>query len=552
MLTHIHIENFTIINRLDLEFTNGFSVLTGETGAGKSIIVDAVMQALGARADLNLIREGQERCDLVLSFALQDAPLAEQWLREHELDNSDGDCLLRRSISRDGRSRSTINGSPCPQQLIRQLADLLISIHGQHQHQALLKPEMQLSQLDAYATHENMLLKVNEHYQAWHSVNQQLQKLKEQAKNSEAQFTLLDYQLTEIRQLDPPENEWQELFQTHKQLHHRQKMMSDLKASLELMSEAEISAQKLIQQAHYHVQEMLHIDPKLNDVQELLNSAQINLQEACGELEDYQQSLDLSPEELARTEQRISSYYDLARKHRVEPEQLYTVQTNLEKEIEDLNNSEQAIAKLEEQLNHHLLHYNKVATQLSSSRHQAAKKLSTAITASMQDLGMAGGGFKIELEAIGHKLSAFGYERAQFMVSTNPGQSYQALQKIVSGGELSRISLALQVLSAEKDQTPSLIFDEVDVGIGGKTAAIVGNLLRQLGENAQVLCVTHLPQVAARGHHHFKVSKQSDKKQTLSQITQLDYQQRTEEIARMMGGTEITQQSLAHAQEMLS
>ena len=552
MLTHIHIENFTIIQSLDLEFSDGFSVLTGETGAGKSIIVDAVMLALGARADVNFIREGQERCDLVLSFSLNDAPLAKAWLKEHELDNDEAECLLRRSLTRDGRSRSSINGTPCPQQLIRELADLLISIHGQHQHQALLKPEMQLNQLDAYAKHEKLLNEVAHHHQLWQEINQRLENLKNKAKNSEAQFSLLDYQLTELRELAPEAGEWDSLFQTHKQLHHRKKIIADLKISLELISEGEISAQELIQKASHHVQEIIHIDPKINNVVGLLNSALINLQEAQNELEDYRQALDLSPEELERTEQRISRYHELARKHRIEPEQLHTTQNHLEKEMAELQNAENSIAELEEQINQHLLHYHAVATELSRSRNKIAKKLSSAITTSMQDLGMEGGGFKIEFESVTHKLSAFGYERAQFMVSTNPGQSYQALQKIVSGGELSRISLALQVLSAEKDQTPSLIFDEVDVGIGGKTAAIVGKLLRQLGEHVQVLCVTHLPQVAASGHHHFKVSKQSDNKQTLSQIMQLNHEERTHEIARMLGGAEITAQSLAHAEEMLN
>lgn len=552
MLTHIHIENFTLIDSLNVDIHTGFSVVTGETGAGKSIVVDAVMLALGARADSHLIRQGQERCDISLCFSLEDAPLAETWLKEHDFNLEDQECILRRSLSRDGRSRSTLNGQPCPQQLIRELAELLISIHGQHQHQALLKPEMQLNQLDAYAKHERFLEKTAQLYQEWQGIHQRLEALKAHSKNSEAQLALLDYQLMELNQLSPELNEWDELFSLHKQLHHRKKIMEHLNDALSSLSEHEVSAHSLLQKASHELQEIVSIDPSLNDTAELLNSAHIHLQEACAELHDYQNKFDLSPKNLAEIEERISRYYELARKHRVEPEQLYTVQEKLTQEMNELNHLEASMAQLEQQRNALLNQYKDIATHLTQSRQTAAKKLSKAISASMQELGMEGGGFKVELETLSTEISPFGQERAHFMVSTNPGQPYQALQKIVSGGELSRISLALQVLSAEKDQTPTLIFDEVDVGIGGKTAAIVGNLLRQLGEGAQVLCVTHLPQVAARGHHHFKVSKSSDNKHTRSEIVVLSHQERTEELARMLGGAEITKQSLAHAEEMLS
>ncbi len=552
MLTRIHVKNFTIIHSLDLEIEEGFTVLTGETGAGKSIIVDAVMLALGARADSNLIRQGQDRCDISLCFSLEALPAARAWLEEHALNTEETECIIHRSLTRDGRSRSTLNGQPCPQQQIREFSELLISIHGQHQHQALLKPNMQLNQLDAYAKHEVHLEKSAGLYQHWKELSESLESLEEHSKNSEAQLSLLNYQLDELNQLSPQAGEWEELFQTHRQLHHRKKIMEHLNNALIMSSEGELSATHCLQQSLLHVQEITLIDPALNSAQELLKSAQINLQEAVDELNHYQHSLDLSPEHLAKIEQRISRYHELARKHRVEPEQLHSISEKLITQIDSLNRLESTLLEVQQQIEQVLKEYAALACALTHSRQKAAEKLTKAITASMQELGMEGGGFRVELEAISEKISPSGNERAHFKVSTNPGQSYEALQKIVSGGELSRISLALQMLSAEKDQTPTLIFDEVDVGIGGKTAAIVGELLQTLGQHKQVLCVTHLPQVAAKGHHHFKVSKLTEAQHTQSQISALNPKQRTEELARMLGGTHITQQSLAHAEEMLS
>ncbi len=550
MLTHIHIENFTIVDSLSLDFESGFTVLTGETGAGKSIIVDAVSLALGARADSSCIRQGHGRCDISLCFNLTHIPLAQAWLQDQALDSEEEECIIRRSISRDGKSRSSVNGKPCPQQSIRELAEILISIHSQHQHQALLKPEIQLQQLDAYANHAKHLNSIKTLYQEWQDVNQRLESLKARSRNSEAQLSLLNYQFEELNQLSPISGEWETLFKTHKQLHHRKNLLEHLEQALTHTSEGEVSTSRLLQESLNHVLEIVAIDPKLQSTQTLLETAQIHLQEAVSELEDYQSQLDLSPEHLAEIEERITQYYELSRKHRVSPEDLYDVSEKIMAEINELNNADVEILNLENEINALLNRYQQEAQKLTLSRQKSGKKLSLAITESMQELGMEGGSFKVAFETIQMPISAFGNEKLQFMVCTNPGQSHQPMQKIVSGGELSRISLALQVITAEKENTPTLIFDEVDVGIGGKTAAIVGQLLYELGKKAQVFCITHLPQVAAKGDHHYKVSKETSSQKTVSHIDRLTPEQRREEIARMLGGT-LTEQSLAHAAEIL-
>lgn len=551
MLTHISIQNFATVDSLNLDFSTGLNVLTGETGAGKSIWVDAVTLALGNRADNNVIRENQERCDITLCFNLNDTPSAKEWLQQHQLDSND-ECIIRRVINRSGPTRCTINGAPYPLQMVRELAQLLISIHGQHQHQALLKSEEQRQRLDNFAENNSLLQQIQTIYCQWQALNKELIDLQQKANNRDAELELLRYQHNELCQLNLQEDEWQQLSQQHQQLHNAKHLIGELNHAIELTVESEqVSASQLLQQAFQHLEAICAKEPQLGSAKELLNTAIIHLQEAGSELNQYRNTLNLSPEHLDNIEKRLALLHDLARKHHVEPENLIEVNKSLEQQIKELEQIDVEIEVIKKEQQLLLNKYQKLANQLTKNRQKAAQQLDKTITQNMQELGIKGGRFQVELIKQSEALSQFGNETVTFNVSTNPGQSLQPLKKIVSGGELSRISLALQVITAAKDDIATLIFDEVDVGIGGKTAAIVGKLLRQLGEQLQVLCITHLPQVAAQGHHHYQVTKSSNKQSTITYIKKLSQKEREEELTRMLGGTKITSQTRAHAKEML-
>ncbi len=552
MLTDITINNYTIVNSLHLNLEAGLSVLSGETGAGKSIIVDAVSLALGARGDTQAIRTGTERCDITLCFDLSDNPKAKQWLIDNNFSD-ENDCIISRSISRDGRSRSSINGRPCPQSIVRQLAPQLLVIHGQHQHQALLKRETQEKKLDEFAKNQSLLEGIQKIYQTWRAQHLELDTLKQQSQERDQQLSLLRYQYQELEELDLKESEWQELHAEHQQCHNAKELLVNLSQAIDLTVENErASAIHLLQQAIEQVNEIKVDDPQISSINKLLNSAAIHLQEAGDELHSYRNTLNLSPEHLAQVESRLTVIHDLARKHHVNPDALTDVKNSLQQKISDLENIDDRIAAIESELNTLLKEYQQLAKKLSTKRQKAAKELNQQITDSMQQLGMKGGCFTIKLDPIDQGISAHGNEKVTFYTRTNPGQDLQPMQKVVSGGELSRISLALQVLSSEKENIPSFIFDEVDVGIGGKTAEIVGALLRTLGETAQVFCITHLPQVASQGHHHFKVEKSSSKNSTHTTINLLSTQQRVDELARMISGSQISKETLKHAKQMLA
>lgn len=550
MLTHIHIQNFTLVEALSLDFSSGFSVLTGETGAGKSIWVDAVELALGERADVSVIRQGQERCDISLCFDIGNNSKAQHWLAEQQLE-SDNQCIIRRTLHSNAPSRCTINGVPCPLHLVREIADLLIATHGQHQHHALLKRDLQRDRLDNYAGHESWLATIRDIFRQWQDLNHELELLQAQAQNRDEELAILQYQLDEVSRLDLQKDEWQNLFSKHQQLHHAQDIMLHVNQALDLTQEHEPSASHLLNQALQHMTAVCNKDPLLNSVQEMLNTACIHVQEACDELSRYRDQLDLSPEHLTTVENRISAIHDLARKHRMQPEELYTLESVLNQKINVLKNIDEKIESLKDSQSQLLKSYQAIAKKLSASRVKAAEKINQLITQHMQTLGMEGGQFRVVLEKIPDEINLYGNEKISFEVITNPGHDFQPLNKIVSGGELSRISLALQLITAEKEAVPTLIFDEVDVGIGGKTATMVGKLLRQLGEKVQVLCITHLPQVAALGHHHYQAIKQVGKHSTATTINLLEEKKRIAELARMLGGSDITDQTLAHAKEML-
>lgn len=552
MLTHIHIENYTIAKTLSLDFENGLSVLTGETGAGKSIILGAINLALGARADTQCIRKGAERCDITLCFDIAHLPDMKIWLQEHALDDEDT-CLIRRVIERNGRSRSTLNGKPCPQSLMRQFAEGVLNIHSQHQHQTLLKPEFQQRSLDSIAHHQAMLQKISVLHQQWREIETKIRLLKEKTQTNHHELNLFRYQLEELEGLNLKENEWKTLNEEYQQLHNAKTFLTHLNQALDFTVENEkASASLLLQQAIEQLTQIKTENKQLTNIKTLLDTAAIHLEEAGSELNQYRSQIDISAEDLADKDARLAALHDIARKHQVNPEDLMSVKQSLTEKIDQLENSDAHIEALQEQQAKILKQYQTIASRLTTSRKKAATALNKAITSSMQELGMTGGHFEVRFDAIEGGISPTGNEKVAFWVCTNPGQDPQPIQKIASGGELSRISLALQVLSAKQEKTPTLIFDEVDVGIGGKTAETVGQLLRQLGNETQILCITHLPQVASQGHHHYHVEKATSSTDTSSHIKKLTRQKRIEEIARMLSGSKVTEKTLAHAEDILA
>lgn len=552
MLNHIQIQNFTIIDQISLDLSAGMTVLTGETGAGKSILIDALSLALGGRADNKVIRHGTQRCDITATFDISSVIAAQKWLSEHDLNN-DNDCILRRVINVDGPSRSFINGQPMPLQLVRELGDLLVDIHGQHEHHSLLKRDVQRQLLDDFAGHADFLAKTQSLYQQWRTTTQNYNDLLTRSRDQAARSEFLRFQVQELSQLDLSEKELESLDKEHKQLANMGELINNCQHALTVLHEKEDdNALQLLKQAQAALATLKHLDEKISTSSELLDSAIIQTQEAVDELNHYVDKLELNPHRLQEIEQRLVDIHNISRKHRVKPEEIPTLLQQFVNELQQLENSNQNLQVLQEKLQSLEKEYHSVAIQLSNSRQKVAKKLSKNIQESMQQLGMPGGKFDIQLETIKDSLiNPYGLERIEFVVSANPGQPLQSLAKVASGGELSRISLAIQVITAQTNVTPTLIFDEVDVGIGGSTAAIVGQLLRQLGNTAQVLCVTHLAQVAAQGHHHLQVNKFTEKNQTRTQINQLNVEEKIQEIARMIGGMKITKQTLAHAKEML-
>ncbi|MCH9643490.1 MAG: DNA repair protein RecN [Gammaproteobacteria bacterium] len=553
MLNSITIQNFITVSQLTLEFQNGLHILTGETGAGKSIWIDALGLALGNRADSNQIRHNQKQCDVTLCFDISNNKTAIDWLNQQALSNDESECIIRRTIHRDGKSRASINATPCTLAQLKAFSQHIIQIHGQHQQQTLLKAEHQRQQFDHYAKHQPLLEKITNTYKQWQLIDKELLMLKNQTGNQQSEIDLLRYQLNELTTLNLQADEWKQLSEQHQKLHNARELITQLNQAIDLTAEnAEVSAAALVDQAITELNTIKHQDTQLTAIKELLSNASIHLQEAATEINDYRDQLDLSPEHLVEVEQRLSLIHDIARKHHANPEDLLEIQQSIQHKLHQLEHRDEDIAKLEKTQKALLKQYQTFAKKLTESRHKVAKQFNKTITDYMRGLGIDAGEFKVQLIPIEECINPHGQEQVWFSVKTNPKQDFQPMQKIVSGGELSRISLAVQLITATQYQTPTLIFDEVDVGIGGKTAATVGSMLRELGANTQVLCITHLPQVAAHAHHHFKVEKQTSKEDVMTKVALLDEQGRVEEVARMLGGRKITQQTLAHASEMLA
>ncbi|MCX8967351.1 DNA repair protein RecN [Erwinia psidii] len=552
MLAQLTISNFAIVRELEIDFQSGMTAITGETGAGKSIAIDALGLCLGSRAEADMVRQGATRADICASFILKDTPSALQWLVANQLDEGN-ECLLRRVINSDGRSRSFINGTTVPLSQLRELGQLLIQIHGQHAHQLLLKPEHQKTLLDGYAG-ENILLKeMADSYRQWHQSCRLLAQHQQSSQDREARRELLQYQLKELNEFAPQTGEYELIDEEYKRLANSGQLLSTGQQALMLLADGEDSTlQNQLYAAQQMLSELVTLDDKLTGVCTLLDEAAIQISEASSELRHYCERLDLDPNRLHELEQRLSRQITLARKHHISPEELPLFHQQLLKEQELLNQQESA----QDDLALVVAQHHKVALDHAETLHlrrvHYAQELSRLIGESMHSLSMPHGQLNINIVFNPGHLTAEGADRIDFQVSTNPGQPMQPLSKVASGGELSRIALAIQVITAKKMDTPALIFDEIDVGISGPTAAVVGKMLRQLGESTQVMCVTHLPQVAGCGHHHFFVSKETDGEITETQMRSLDKRARLQELARLLGGSEVTRNTLANAKELLA
>ncbi|MBL8260303.1 MAG: DNA repair protein RecN [Candidatus Competibacteraceae bacterium] len=549
MLTQLRIRDFAIVEELELELAEGMTAVTGETGAGKSILVDAIGLLLGDRADSAAIRHGAERTDLSAVFELDGLPAARAWLAERELDGEE--CHLRRVVARNGRSRNYINGVPQPAQALRDLGDLLVDIHGQHEHQSLVRREAQRQLLDDYAGNRALATELETCYRRWSGLRRELAELRQASSERDARLDILRYHLRELEALNLAEGEIAELETEQRRLANASALLETGQRLLGQLSEGDEDAViDRLDQISRELETLSRLDARIGPIGELLDAASISVREAGGELRGYVQALDLDPEHLSQVEQRLTAAHQLARKHRATAEELPALRARFEAELETLEHSETRLESLQQALNEAREDYRGRAHQLSERRAAAARELSERISGALRELGMPGGRFAIALERL-EKPAAGGLENVEFQVSANPGQPVRPLAKVASGGELSRISLAIQVITAHAARIPTLIFDEVDSGIGGGVAEVVGRQLRTLGQNRQVLCVTHLPQVAAQAHQQFKVEKQSDGDVTHTQVLALAADARVTEIARMLGGLELTANTLAHAREMV-
>ncbi len=554
MLEWIDIKDFVIAKHVELEFADGLSVITGETGAGKSIFINALSAVLGNRVDSHAVRHGCDKAEIQASFALDAKHKALDWLKANELDEDD-QCLLRRVIPADKSSRAFINGRAVSATVMRELGTLLVDIHGQHEHQSLLKPEVQQTLLDHYGQCRPLANEVKAQFKAWQSAQQTLDTLNTQEQDIKDRLELIDFQLNELQSFAPEEDEWANVEQNHKQLHHAADVQNAAQQALLSMSgstdtDDAPNALDHINLARHKLESIKEYAPLADNAVNLLNQAETLINEAQQDIDRVIDDSQTDPEQLDNIEARYSLYHHLARKYQTTPEQLFFKLSSLQQERERLTNPEAEKTALQKQIEQCAATYKKQASSLSKARKKAAKVLSKGVSESMQELGMQGGEFDAVLESNSTGASSNGDETVSFKVMTNPGFPAQALSKIASGGELSRISLAIQVLLAEVNTVTSLVFDEVDVGVGGQTAAIVGKLLKKLAAHSQILCITHLPQVAARGDAHYQVVKSSqDDAQAV--IEALSFDKRVSEIARMVGGEHITDESLAHAKNLI-
>jgi DNA repair protein RecN (Recombination protein N) len=551
MLSSLSIRNLVTVESLQLELDSGMSVLTGETGAGKSILIDALGLVLGDKADSSLIRHGSEKAEITAEFDLAKLPEIGNWLESNELDDA-GECLLRRIISRKGRSRAFINGTPVTLGTLAALGSQLVDIHGQHAHQSLMHRSHQRELLDAFAGNGKLSETLATCWQDWKALGKRIESLEQAQQERDSRIDLLRFQVDELQQLDLKPGEWPALEQEQRRLGNAGSLLAESQQLLSLLYEDD-GARDLLQRAVILSGRMGQSDEALPaDALAMLNSALIELDESAQLLQHYADSIEQDPHRLQEIDIRMSNLLQAARKHRIEPEELTAHLEHLETQLTSIENSGEQLEQLGREQAALAEEWMHLARKLGRARAKAAKALALQVTQTMQTLSMPKGTFSISLvESAGGQPVGHGLETVEFMITTNAGQPPQPLTKIASGGELSRISLAIQVATIGYSTIPTLIFDEVDVGIGGGVAEIVGSLLRQLGEQRQILCVTHLPQVAAQAHNHLRVEKESGDDGSWTSITPLDEEKRVVEIARMLGGVELTQTTLDHAREMI-
>ena len=554
MLTQLTINNFAIVRQLEIELAKGMSVITGETGAGKSIAIDALGLCLGQRIETSMVREGQERAEICATFFIEPTNPAYQWLQEQELQDPDNpsDCILRRVINADGRSKAFINSTPVSASQLKEIGQYLIHINGQHASQLLLKNDYQLQLVDIFAHHNDLLAQMREDYRAWKNLQTQVKNFQQKVAENEAKKQLLQYQVEELDEFALRPNEYLELEEDQRRLSNSEQLTQLSQSALQLLSENEtVSIDSMLYRATQYINELSELDPRYVSVQTMLNDALIQVQEATSEVQHLASHIEQDPMLLQEIEQRLGQALQLARKHNVKPEALVEWHQKLKAELTallDFSESEERLILEEKAAFEKMQH---TAKQLHESRCQAAGKLAQQVTHSIKGLAMENAEFFIEVNSDLTKVAANGADNIVFTLRSNLGQQAQPLAKVASGGELSRISLAIQVLTTDQSAIPTLIFDEVDVGISGKTASVVGKLLRQLGDKCQVLCVTHLPQVACHGHHQFNVEKFTVDDKTETKMTALSQEERVPALARLLGGSEITDLALANAQEML-
>ena len=552
MLTHLSIKNFTLVAQLELDLQPGMSAITGETGAGKSILLDALSLTLGDRADYSRIRKGADRAEVCASFEVSSSPEVVTWLQDQQMD-SDNQCVLRRTISSSGKSSSWINGHVVTLNQLRSLAEILINIHSQHEHQALTKPTHHRQLLDQFANHNHLLDKVADLYIQWSDASEELAKIEIQFSEGKEKLELLRFQVDELANLNLQENEFNTLETEQKTLSNAEYILSTLNDLENILAEDDQT--NLLQGSQRAISLIEKLPVKTENIletEELLRSAVIQISEASAAIKQEASSVELDPQRLAQVENRLSDIFQASRKYKTEANQLIVLQKTLEQELEQLNDPESALtnAKLKEE--NALNSYLGASNRLSQSRKKSAAHLIDQVNSHFDSLSMRGAAIQYLINNVpDQNRSKWGTDDIQLLVRTNPGQEFGSISKIASGGELSRISLAVQMVTARSGQTPTLIFDEVDVGIGGATADTVGNLLNDLGARAQIICITHLAQVASKANHQLLVSKETTLNSAESQITPLSNEERVEEIARMLGGATISEKSRENARELL-
>jgi DNA repair protein RecN (Recombination protein N) len=551
LLNHLLIRNLAVVDEVEIEPGAGLTVLTGETGAGKSILIDALSLALGERADSEAVRTGADRAEVSASFDVAPDSPAATWLKQHDLDSDEG-CVIRRVVTAEGRSRGYINGNTAPMQTLRELGELLVDICGQQAHQSLAKTDTQRQLLDQHGKLATQVQKVREAHHSWQQLQIEYQELNAARADQNARLDLLSFQVQELEALDAQAGELEQLDITHRRAANAHKLGSGTSEALQLLYENSdnASANDLLGRARSQLEELAQLDPSLAGTAKLLSEAEIQISEAADSLRQYLSAESDSDLDLNALEARLSALHDMARKHRIKPVELPQLTERLRQELDRIENADDTLEQLQAQVNDAEMKLNQLCGKLSKARAKTAKALGQQVTENIRQLGMPDGSFSIALHSLDQPGPA-GAERVEYLVAINPGINPGALNKVASGGELSRVSLAIQVAASSQGQTPTLIFDEVDAGVGGGTADIVGSRLRELASSSQVLCVTHLPQVASKGHGHFRVSKLSDGKITRTRVAALTEDERVEELARMLGGQKITSRTRDHAREML-